>query len=133
MSLKIQMMTKIILSTWHFYYLDLYKVLKSEKIMKANKISWYFLLTAVFITAFLITASNQIPTADENDNFYLSNYSTFALGDPVKINIYSYSNNQDKFYLRLLKIENPVQFFTLLDQNSNRYAFDIWGKDKSTS
>ena len=99
--------------------------------MKANKISWYFLLTAVFITAFLVTASNQIPAADENDNFYLSNYSTFAPGDPVKINIYSYSNNQDKFYLRLLKIENPVQFFTLLDQNSNRYAFDIWGKGKS--
>ena len=99
--------------------------------MKAKKVSGYFLLFTVFITTLFITASNQIPPSDENDNFYLSNYSTFAPGDYVKINLYSYSNIQSKFYLRLLKIEDPLKFFTLLDQNNNRYAFDIWGKNKS--
>jgi len=68
---------------------------------------------------------------DENYNFYLSNYTTFAPGDIVKINLYSYSQSSRKFVFKLLKIEDPIRFFTLLDQNNSRYAFDIWGKDKS--
>jgi uncharacterized protein YfaS (alpha-2-macroglobulin family) len=99
--------------------------------MKSVKKRGYFYLVVVFITTLFIGASNQIPPVDENDNFYLSNYSTFAPGDFVKLNLYSYSQNQNRFNLKLLKIEDPVRFFSLLDQNSNRYAFDIWGKDKS--
>ena len=87
-------------------------------------------LIAVFITSFFVGGSTQMLLSDENDNFYLSNYTTFAPGDVAKLNLYSYSQSSKKFSMKLLKIDDPVRFFSLLDQNSNRYAFDVWGKDK---
>ncbi len=116
---------------WHFYYLSLYKALKSEKKMKSIQKRGIIFLAAVFITTFFIGGSTRLPLIDENENFYLSNYTTFAPGDAAKINLYSYSPKSGKFTFKLLKIEDPVRFFTLLDQNNSRYAFDIWGKDKS--
>jgi uncharacterized protein YfaS (alpha-2-macroglobulin family) len=99
--------------------------------MKSFQKRGIFFLTAVFITSFLITGSATKSLNDENDNFYLSNYTTFAPGDLAKINLYSYGNSKGKFSLKLLKINNSIQFFSLLDQNHNRYSFDIWGKDKA--
>ena len=87
-------------------------------------------LIAVFITSFFIGGSTRLPLNDENDNFYLSNYTTFAPGDVAKLNLYSYSQSRKKFSMKLLKIDDPVKFFSLLDQNNSRYAFDVWGKDK---
>ncbi|HEX9253011.1 MAG TPA: hypothetical protein VF870_12260, partial [Ignavibacteriaceae bacterium] len=81
-------------------------------------------LTAVFITTFFIGGSTRLPVTDENENFYLSNYTTFAPGEIAKLNLYSYSQSTKKFSLKLLKIEDPVRFFSLLDQNNSRYAFD---------
>ncbi len=99
--------------------------------MKSIQKRGIIFLTAVFITSFLIGGSTQKQLSDENDNFYLSNYSTFAPGDIAKLNLYSYSQNTRHFSFKLLKIDDPVMFFSLLDQNNNRYAFDIWGKDKA--
>ena len=99
--------------------------------MKSIHKNGIIFLIAVFITTFLISASSQIPLVNENDDFYLSNYTTFAPGDQVKLQLYSYSQSYRKFDLKLLKIEDPVRFFSLLDQNNSRYSFDIWGKDKA--
>ena len=99
--------------------------------MKSIQKRGIIFLAAVFFTTFFIGGSTQLTMVDENYNFYLSNYTTFAPGDIVKINLYSYSQSSRKFVFKLLKIEDPIRFFTLLDQNNSRYAFDIWGKDKS--
>ena len=99
--------------------------------MKSTHKNGIIFLITVFITTLLISGSSQIPLVNENDDFYLSNYTTFAPGDQVKLQLYSYSQSNKKFELKLLKIEDPIRFFTLLDQNNSRYAFDIWGKDKA--
>lgn len=99
--------------------------------MKSTHKNEIIFLFAVFVTTFLLSASSQIPLVNENDDFYLSNYTTFAPGDQVKLQLYSYSQSYRKFDLKLLKIEDPIQFFSLLDQNNSRYAFDVWGKDKA--
>lgn len=107
-----------------------YKLPKSENEMKSINGNGLILLLAVFFTSFFFSGSTNLKL-EENQNFYLSNYTTYAPGDIVKINLYSYSNSSGKFNLRLLKIDDPVSFFTLIDQNNSRYAFDIWGKDKT--
>lgn len=99
--------------------------------MKSIHRNGIFFLAAIFITTFFLAGSTRLPLSDENDNFYISNYTTFAPGDIAKLNLYSYSQNTKKFSLKLLKIDDPVRFFSLLDQNNSRYAFDIWGKDKA--
>jgi len=99
--------------------------------MKSIQMRGIIFLTTVFITSFLIGGSTRKPLIDENDNFYLSNYTTFAPGDVAKLNLYSYGQSTKKFAFKLLKIDDPVRFFSLLDQNNSRYAFDIWGKDKA--
>ncbi|MBP9119906.1 MAG: hypothetical protein KBF59_03490, partial [Ignavibacterium sp.] len=99
--------------------------------MKSIQKRGIIFLTAVFIATFFIGGSTRLPLIDENDNFYLSNYTTFAPGDIAKLNLYSYSQSTKKFTFKLLKIDDPVRFFSLLDQNNSRYAFDIWGKDKA--
>lgn len=98
--------------------------------MKSKKRNGLILLTVVFFTSLFFGGSTNLKV-EENQNFYLSNYSTYAPGDLIKINLYSYSNSSRKFGLKLLKIENPLNFFTLIDHNNSHYAFDIWGKDKT--
>ena len=99
--------------------------------MRSNKSKGKIFLLIIFITSFFIGGSTPSLVLDENDNFNLYNYSTFSPGDNVKINLNSYSRKDDSFNFKLLKIDDPVQFFSLLDQNNSRYAFDIWGKDKA--
>ena len=99
--------------------------------MKSIKKKGIIFLSAVFITSLFIGGSTQTPVLNENDNFYLSNYTTFAPGDIAKINLYSYGKLSNKISFKLLKINDPVRFFSLMDQNNNRYAFDIWGKNKT--
>jgi alpha-2-macroglobulin len=99
--------------------------------MKVNQKNGIFFLIVVFITTFFISGSSRIFMDDENDNFYISNYTTFAPGDVAKISLYSYNRSTRSFQFRLLKIEDPVSFFSMLDQNGGRYSFDIWGKDKA--
>jgi uncharacterized protein YfaS (alpha-2-macroglobulin family) len=99
--------------------------------MKSIQKKGIIFLIAVFVTSFFIGGSTQMSLVDENDNFYLSNYTTFAPGDLAKLNLYSYGPSTKKFSFKLLKIDEPVTFFSLLDQNNSRYAFDIWGKDKA--
>lgn len=66
----------------------------------------------------------------ETENFYIYNYTTFSPGDQVRVNIYQYNRDTQLFNFKLLRIDDPVSFFSLIDQSSSRYAFDIWGKDK---
>lgn len=97
--------------------------------MKAKFFKEIFLLMVVFVTTLFIGGSTRIQPLEENDNFYISNNSTYAPGDIVKLNLYTYAEISKKFQFKLLKINDPVKFFSLLDQNYNHYSFDIWGKD----
>jgi hypothetical protein len=78
---------------------------------------------------FLTGSSNRIPQS-ENENFYLSNYTTFSPGSNVSVNLYQYNRKPQLFNFKLLRIDDPVSFFSMIDQSSSRYAFDIWGKDQ---
>lgn len=99
--------------------------------MKKAKKSRFLYLISILISTLVLVGSSEYQMSDENENFYLSNYTTFAPGDQVKFQLYSYSQSSRNFDLRLLKIDDPIRFFSLLDQNNSRYAFDIWGKDKA--
>lgn len=90
-----------------------------------------FLLIVFFITSFFITGSAQLSVAEEENRFSLYNNSTFSPGDEVTINLSLFSKGDSKFEFKLLKISDPVEFFSLLEQNNSRNSFDIWGKDKS--
>jgi alpha-2-macroglobulin len=89
-----------------------------------------FLLLIVF--PLLIGNSSRLlqPLQSENENFYLSNYTTFSPGSNVSVNLYQYNRKTQLFNFKLLRIDDPVSFFSMIDQSSSRYAFDIWGKDK---
>lgn len=97
--------------------------------MKAGLIKEIFLLIVIFITTLFIGGSTRLQLPEENNNFYISNNSSYEPGSIVKLNLYTYAENSKKFQFRLLKIHDPVKFFSLLDQNYNHYSFDIWGKE----
>lgn len=77
----------------------------------------------------LLGSSNQ-SVLNDNDNFYLSNYTTFSPGSSVSVNLYNYGRNGGTYNFRLLLIEDPVSFFSSIDKNNMRYAFDILGSRK---
>ena len=81
-----------------------------------------FLLIAL---PFLFGSSNPIPPAD--NPFTLTNFTTFSPGTVVTVNLYSYNNTGTEFKFTLLKITDPLSFYSSL---SSSYSFDIWGKDK---
>ncbi|MDT3695071.1 MAG: alpha-2-macroglobulin family protein [Ignavibacterium sp.] len=97
--------------------------------MKVKLIKEIFLLIIIFITTLFFGGSTRLQLLEENNNFYISNNSSYAPGDIVKLNLYTYAEISEKFQLKLLKINDPVTFFSLLDQNYSHYSFDIWGKD----
>lgn len=81
-----------------------------------------FLLIAL---PFLFGSSNPFPPAD--NPFTLTNFTTFSPGTVVTVNLYSYNNTGTEFKFTLLKITDPLSFYSSL---SSSYSFDIWGKDK---
>ena len=89
-------------------------------------------IMVILVLPFLIGSSSRENSGSltNNDNFYIYNYTTFAPGDLVKINLYQYNRKSQLFNFKLLRINDAVSFFSLIDQSSSRYAFDIWGKDK---
>ncbi len=84
-----------------------------------------------FVIPFLLGSAIQ-NQAEDNYRFYLSNYSTYTPGGDVTVNIYLYNTNWGKrdFELKLLKIDDPINFFSKLNKSNFRYQFDIWGKNK---
>ncbi len=70
--------------------------------------------------------------SEEDYRFYLSNYTTFSPGTNVTVNLYSYYRKWGSrdFKLKLLKIDDPISFFSKIDNSNSHYQFDIWGKDK---
>lgn len=91
-------------------------------------------LVTLLLIVFLLLVGNSSrifrPAQTYNNNFYLSNYTTFSPGSRVAVNLYQYTRNPQLFKFKLLRIDNQISFFSLIDQSSSRYAFDIWGKDK---
>ncbi len=87
------------------------------------------LMFITLLLPLLLGSSNQNVLKDD-DNFYLSNYTTFSPGSKVSVNLYNYSRNGGTFNFRLLVIEDPVSFFSSLNKNNMRYAFDIFGNRK---
>lgn len=97
--------------------------------MKKTSSGQRLLLYITFLLPLFLGSSDQT-FQDENDNFYLSNYTTFSPGSQVTIRLYSYNRGGSTFNFRLIKIEDPVGFFTSIDKNNMRYAFDIFGSRK---
>ncbi len=87
------------------------------------------LLLITFLLPLLLGSSNQRELNDD-DNFYLSNYSTFSPGSRVSVNLYNYNRTGGTYMFRLLEIEDPVSYFSSIDKNNMRYAFDIFGGRK---
>ncbi len=89
-------------------------------------------LLLIFISLLLpllLGSSNQ-SSSEGDDNFYLSNYTTFSPGSNVSVNLYNYGRSSGTYNFRLLLIEDPVGFFASIDKNNMRYAFDILGSRK---
>ncbi|MDR3667974.1 MAG: MG2 domain-containing protein, partial [Ignavibacteriaceae bacterium] len=82
-------------------------------------------LLLIIVLPFLFGSSN--PTPPEDNPFTLTNFTTFSPGTTVTINLYSYNNKGAEFKFSLLKITNPLSFYSGL---SSSYSFDIWGKEK---
>ncbi len=88
----------------------------------------------VLFISLLIFSSLKIlaQTADPNfnDRFNLTNYTVYSPGADVSVNISSNSKTDNKFQFKLLKIDNPIKFFSEIDKNSLRINFDVWGIDR---
>jgi hypothetical protein len=82
-------------------------------------------LLLVIALPFLFGSSNPVPR--ESDPFILTNFTTFSPGTVVTVNLYSYNNTGSEFKFSLLKITDPLSFYSSM---SSSYNFDIWGKDK---
>lgn len=91
-----------------------------------------FILIMLIALPFLTGSSNRVlqSSQPENENFYIYNYTTFSPGSNVAVSLYQYKRQTQLFNFKLLRIDDPLSFFSLIDQSSSRYAFDIWGKDK---
>ncbi|MFO7525006.1 MAG: alpha-2-macroglobulin family protein, partial [Ignavibacteriaceae bacterium] len=91
-----------------------------------------FILPLLIALPFLTGSSNRVlqSAQPENENFYIYNYTTFSPGSNVAVSLYQYKRQTQLFNFKLLRIDDPVSFFSLIDQANSRYAFDIWGKDK---
>ena len=86
-----------------------------------KKLSLLLLITLPFIFG----SSSMVPP--EGNPFTLTNYTTFSPGTVVTVNLYSYNNTNTEFQFTLLKITDPLSFYSGISSN---YSFDIWGKDK---
>ena len=86
-----------------------------------KKLSLLFLIALPFI----LGSSTPIPTID--NPYTLTNYTTFSPGAVVTVNLYCYNNAGSEFKFTLLKITDPLSFYSRM---SSSYSFDIWGKDK---
>jgi alpha-2-macroglobulin len=82
-------------------------------------------LLLVIALPFLFGSSNPVPP--ESDPFTLTNFTTYSPGTVVTVNLYSYNSTGAEFKFKLLRITDPLSFYSSL---SSSYSFDIWGKDK---
>ena len=87
------------------------------------------LMLITFLLPLFLGSSNQ-KLLNENDNFYLSNYSTFSPGSRISVNLYNYGRTGGTYKFRLFEIEDPVGFFSSINKNNMRYSFDIFGSRK---
>jgi uncharacterized protein YfaS (alpha-2-macroglobulin family) len=97
--------------------------------MKKTSPGQRLLLLISFLLPLFLGSSDRT-VQSENDNFYLSNYTTFSPGTNVTVRLYSYNRSGGTFKFRLIKIEDPVGFFTSINKNNIRYSFDIFGSRK---
>jgi hypothetical protein len=87
----------------------------------------FSLLFISIILPFIIGSSKHV---SPEDNFTLSNYTTFSPGSEVTINLYSYNNrnqSQSEFSYTLFRITDPIKFYSEINPS---YGFDIIGKNK---
>ncbi len=93
-----------------------------------SRFNKFSLLFISIILPFIIGSSNPV---NPEDNFTLTNYTTFPPGSDVTVNLYSYSNRDPKppeFSFTLLRIVDPIKFYTELNSS---YSFDIIGKGRN--
>src|ERR1035437_3704396 len=113
----------MLLLFWHFSNIFMYKfhIYQEYQMSSLKKLS----LLLVIVLPFLFGSSNPVPP--EVDPFTLTNFTTFSPGTVVTVNLYSYNNAGAEFKFTLLKITDPLNFYSRM---SSSYSFDIWGKDK---
>jgi uncharacterized protein YfaS (alpha-2-macroglobulin family) len=97
--------------------------------MKGKSVLRKIIFNTLLLVFPLFLGSSNI-SDKSNERFFLSNYTTFSPGTKVTVNLYSSSRYSKTFNFRLLKVEDPIKFFTEIDKSALRNAFDIWGKDK---
>src|ERR1039457_6060832 len=113
----------MLLLSWHFSNICMYKFhIYQEFQMSLLKRLSLLLFAALPL---LIGSSNPIPP--EDNPFTFTNFTTFSPGTVVTVNLYLYNNTRAEFKFALLKITDPLSFYSGL---SSGYTFDIWGKDK---
>jgi alpha-2-macroglobulin len=101
----------------------MYKIyIYQEFQMSSAKILSLLLLISL---PFLMGSSNNNPP--EDNPFTITNFTTYSPGTVVTVNLYSYNNAGAEFKFALLKITDPLSFYSKL---SSSYSFDIWGRDK---
>ncbi|MEJ5261103.1 MAG: MG2 domain-containing protein [Ignavibacterium sp.] len=83
---------------------------------------------ALTFLSLIITASkdSKLLFNEDEPRFYLSNYTSFAPGDDVRVNLNIYSRSDYRISCKLLKISNVEEFFKNLDENRRSYNFDVW-------
>ena len=96
--------------------------------MKSKSVMLQFIVTLIIFSSLKIFA--QAVDDKFNDRFNLTNYTVFSPGSEVSVNISSNSNESNNFQFKLLKIDDPVDFFSKIDKNSLRINFDVWGIDR---
>jgi uncharacterized protein YfaS (alpha-2-macroglobulin family) len=113
----------MLLLFWHFSKFKMYKIhiYQEFQMNPVKRLSILVLLTLPF----LFGSSNPIPPVD--NPFTLTNYTTYSPGAVVMVNLYSYNNTGSEFKFALLRITDPLSFYSSM---SSGYSFDIWGKDK---
>jgi uncharacterized protein YfaS (alpha-2-macroglobulin family) len=67
-----------------------------------------------------------------NERFSLRNYTIFQPGSNVSVSLFSSSAKDEEYHFRLFKIDNPAEFYSLLNKNDLRSNFDIWGVDNQS-
>ena len=95
--------------------------------LQMNRFKKFPLLFCAIVLPFIVGSSNRV---SPEDNFTLSNYTTFVPGSEVTINLYLYNGinqNPPEFSFKLLKITDPIKFYSELNSS---YGVDIIGKQR---
>ncbi len=77
-----------------------------------------------------IINSTFIKNDNVKERFNISNYTVFSPASEVSVSLYSNIRQDAEYKFRLLKIVDPIEFFSKIDRQELRINFDIWSIEK---